>query len=243
MKKLRRRILTALLVLALAPTGLASAQQAAVTGTLSLSEPVAISTFSEFLIRLVDLAAPTVPVAGKGIYRGDRPLPLPFTLTPEPGTVRSGAAYALQARITINGRAFETPDPVPVDPFAATAIPLVLEPARALILRNVPWRAIELAGLPASQRSSQLRFGTGGAISASAGCLAVAGSTRSQFGQLAFVNLRHDPPGRCGAEAQRLEEALLSVLADTAAFRFADGTLLLLNAAGDTIARFAGPPI
>ncbi len=227
--------------------GVPASAQVVIAGEISLSEPAEISAFSSIDIRLIDLAAPRAPVVTKTIARGDAPFPRAFTLMLRPEEVRSGVGYGLEARVSATSGVLETAEPVPVDPFSGAAVAVVLEPARARTLRAVRWQAVDIGGLPAvlggNPIPARLVFSAGSGISAGVACLAVSGNARTLFGQLEFYDLRHDAPGACGPEAAKLEEALLDVLARTAGFRFADGTLLLLDEGGETLARYEGPPI
>lgn len=84
-----------------------ASNEAAVTGSVTYRERMAIGPDAEIVVRLVDVSkqdAPAETIAEKIIRADGKQVPFPFTLTYDSGEIVESNRYAVQAEITDEGR-------------------------------------------------------------------------------------------------------------------------------------------
>lgn len=100
------------------------------------------------------------------------------------------------------------------------------------------WVAEEVKGLPvAPQVQSSLEVAVDGKVSGHTGCNGYFGSVIIDGQAMSFGNLGSTRIA-CPEPVMSQEDRLLSALDSTRGYRLQEGTLLLLDGAGDTLVRF-----
>ena len=100
------------------------------------------------------------------------------------------------------------------------------------------WVAEEVRGVPAApQVQSSLQVAADGKVSGHTGCNGYFGSVIIDGQAMSFGNLGSTRIA-CSEPVMSQENLLLSALDSTRGYRLQDGTLLLLDGAGDTLVRF-----
>ena len=118
----RRPVHLALLPFALlaagcaAPASPAGAPEAAIQGSVTYLQRIALTEGAVLEVVLLESAGADGPARAVAETAMDSPgqVPIAFTLPYDPASIDPARAYSLSARIEDGGRAFVTPEPVPV---------------------------------------------------------------------------------------------------------------------------------
>ncbi|MBX9700891.1 MAG: META domain-containing protein [Acetobacteraceae bacterium] len=244
----RRALLAVPLVLAAAPAG--AAPEATLRGTVTYRERMALPPGAVLEVALSAETQPGTPAREIAALRQrvDGQVPIPFMLAYAPERIPPGARRLLRAALWIGQqRAFVTLQPhvvpdgdAPVELLlardAAGERQQVADPAHALADRR--WVATEIGGAPvAAGVTSDITFTTAGQVHGSGGCNRIAGGYRLEgadgirIGPLAGTMMACEDPK--DAQERRFHEALGAARH----WRITDGTLLLRDAGGATVAR------
>jgi putative lipoprotein len=238
----RRLILAAALVPAAA-----RAQSAAVTGTASHRERIALPPGAVLEVELFDIsrqdapaqriAAVTIPVQGQ--------VPIAFTLPYDPARIEERATYALRAVLRVEGQvAFRTDHALPVlTRGAGRSADLLLVRAEGAAatqgLVGPEWIVEDIGRRGVVDRAHiSIVFDGRGGVAGSGGCNRFAGGytldgAALRFGQLAGTMMACVPA--LGEQEQRFHAAL----AEVRGWRIESGLLHLTNASGGTVIRAA----
>jgi putative lipoprotein len=241
-----RRTLLATTLLAATP---ALAQPAAVTGTATYRERMALPPGAELHVRLEDVSrqdAPAIPLSEARIPILGQ-VPVAFTLPYDPARIDPRLTYAVRAEILLDGRVlFRTDRRHPVlTRDAGQRAELLLVRATEAVAPAAPalvgpdWIVEDIAGRGVVDRSrTSMRFGTDGRVTGLGGCNRYNGGftldgAALRFGSAAST-LMACPPALAEQE-QRFHAALARVRG----WRIADGLLHLTDEGGATVIRLA----
>lgn len=231
-------------------SSLAYAADMTVSGSVFYRERIALPGNASLRVELVDLAKPEA-VLGTATVAPAGQVPIPFGLVVDSAKLSTGQAYALQARIEVDGSTwFTSPEPVPVDP-AETEKPASLllvqtmdksaDDTSSISLAGTEWRILELNGNRADPEvMSTLAFGADGAVSGNGGCNTFRGEvaiegTAMKFGRLASTMMACEG-------AKSTQEALFhAALSQTVSYSVRNGALALLDASDAIVARLREP--
>ena len=205
---------------------------------------------ASLLVELIDLAKPEAAL-GAAVVAPAGQVPIAFDLVVDSSKIPDGKAYAIRARIEVDGSTwFASAEPVPVDPakagepFSVLLIQAASQDAEkdaSVSLAGTEWRVLELDGKSADTNvASTLNFGADGAVSGNGGCNAFRGDvdiegTTMKFGQLASTMMACE-------DVKSAQEALFhAALSQTASYVVQDGELRLFDASGKAVARLGEP--
>ncbi len=227
----------------------AEAADVKLSGSAFYRERIALPDDAALLVELIDPARPEAALGASTVAPAGQ-VPIAFELVLDSSKISNGAAYAIRARIEVDGSTwFASAEPVPVD-LASAGEPLSVllvqaakdaqEPS-GVSLAGTEWRVLELDGKSADTNvASTLNFGAGGVVSGNGGCnnfrgdVDIEGRTM-KFGQLASTMMA------CG-DAKSTQEALFhAALSRTASFLVQDGELTLFDVSGKAVARLGEP--
>ncbi len=240
-----RRLFLAATV-ALAARG-ARAQQAAIAGTATYRERVALPPGAVLEVELLDVSrqdAPAVRIA-QAVIPAARQVPITFTLSYDPARIEERSAYAVRAEIRVDGRAaFRTDRRFPVlTRGAGTTVELLLvragDEAAGPALVGPEWIVEDIAGRGMVDRARvSMTFGSDGRVAGSGGCNRFTGGytlagAALRFGQVAGTMMACDTD--IGDQEQRFHAAL----AEVRGWRIENGRLHLTDAAGRSLIRAA----
>lgn len=220
------------------------------SGSAFYRERIALPSDAILLVEFIDLAKPKTTLAATTVAPAGQ-VPIAFGLVLDSSKLSNGEAYAIQARIEVGGSAwFASAEPTPVDLARAGELFSILlvqagsknaEEASGVSLAGTEWRVLELEGKKADTNvTSTLIFDADGAVSGNGGCNAFRGDidiegTTMKFGQLASTMMACE-------DAKSVQEAVFhAALSQTAAYSVQDGNLMLVDAAGKTVARLGAP--
>lgn len=87
-----------------------------VTGSVSYRERIALTPDAVLQVEVVESAPPggTESVVGEQTLQSPGQVPIAFSVTVPSERIRPEATYTVRARISDSGRAFTTPEPIPV---------------------------------------------------------------------------------------------------------------------------------
>ena len=171
------------------------------SGSAFYRERIALPPDATLLVELMDLAKPKAAL-GTAIVTPAGQVPIAFYLVVDSSKFSNGDAYAIRARIEVDGSIwFTDAEPIPVDPTKAGepfSILLVqtgskgAQEASSVSLAGTEWRVLELDGRRADHVKSILVFGPDGAANGNGGCNTFRGDvdiegTTMKFGQLAMT--------------------------------------------------------
>ena len=220
------------------------------SGSAFYRERIALPQDAALLVELIDLAKPEAALGAATVAPAGQ-VPIAFGLVVDSSKLSNGEAYAIQARIEVDGSTwFASAEPIPVDP-AKTGEPFSIllvqaggkgaQEASGVSLAGTEWRVLELDGKSADTNvTSTLIFGADGAVSGNGGCNTFRGDvdiegTTMKFGQLASTMMACE-------DAKSAQEALFhAALSQTASYSVQDGELTLVDAAGKAVARLGEP--
>lgn len=220
------------------------------SGSAFYRERIALPDHAALVVELIDLSRPET-VLGETRVEPSGQVPIAFGLVVDAGKFAAGQAYALKARIEVDGAAwFASKEPLPVNQAKAG------EPVSLLLLRvdnkaatdaagaslvGTTWRVMVLDGKGADPGvTSTLAFDTNGAVNGNGGCNTFRGDvtingSSMKFGQLASTMMACE-------EAKSKQEAVFhAALSRTVSYALESGELTLLDAAGSMVARLAAP--
>jgi putative lipoprotein len=244
-----------------AMTGPAIAQTATLTGEVTYRERIALPQGSSLRVKLIDLTAPGTPtrVEAEAAIADPGQVPLTFTLNFEAGVVQPDHQHALIAEISAGlqlwfrnaapyavnpqapegpilivtnfvGRLIE-PEPPADEPDEVGSVPSILD---------VTWRAEAIDGVPSQRNAdSTLSIGSDKRAGGRGGCnsyfaQAEVGAESIRFSAIAATRVA------CVDETTTAQEtAFFSALEAARFWRLDAGELLLLDADGIELVRFA----
>jgi putative lipoprotein len=232
--------------------GMAAAQPAAIRGTASYRERMALPPGAVLVVELIDisranapaerLAEARIPIQGQ--------IPLAFTLAYDPARILPHHSYAVRGVIEIEGRAALRTDTIhPVlTRGAGEAVALRLIRAAAPPAAEAPalvgpdWVAEEIGGQGVLDGlAPSLIFTAEGMVAGSGGCNRLAGGYSLSGEGIAFTRMAATRMACVPAVAEQ-EGRFLRALGEARRWRITpEGRLLLLDAAGVALGRLARP--
>lgn len=248
----RRAALLALAAAAAAPRAL-RAQGATITGTAAYRERIALPPGAVLEVELVDIAradAPAERIAATRIEVQGQ-VPIPFTLEYDPARLRPQGRYALQARLSVNGRlAWRNDRIIPVPPGAPPGpveIPLVRvrqpasgpAPADRAALVGHSWVAEDIGGRGVVDRlRTEITFSAEGRAYGSGGCNRFTGGYELDGATLRLGHMASTQMA-CVPAAMDQERRFHEALAAVTGWRLDGSILHLTGAAGATLIRLS----
>lgn len=232
----------------LVPTA-AMAGMKTLDGTVTYRERIALPPGAEVEVRLVDVSLADAPARtiAETTIAPEGQVPVPYALEYESAEIVPGRTYALQARITADGRLlFVTKTHHAVFSGGADATEIVVEraadtaasPAGSWLLEGIG------GGTAAEGVETVLEIAGDGRVSGRGGCngmggMATIAGEAITFGPIVATNMA------CAPAAMEQEARFLAALAEVRAWRIdpAQQKLTLLDAGGNTVlvlARRAG---
>ncbi|MFO1141974.1 MAG: META domain-containing protein [Amaricoccus sp.] len=231
--------------------GAIAANAAEIRGIATYRERMALPPDARLEVDLLDVSradAPAERVAGATFAIGNQ-VPIGFLLPYDPAAIDAGHRYELAARILRgDGLLFSSQGTVPV------AVPAAGPPVEIMLHRAVPpatagkealvadWVAEEIGGAPVADKVvSSLTLAADGSAHGGGGCNNFSGQwqldgTRLILGPMAATMMACPPP------QSDQEAALFKAFDATRGFRVDSGRLVLLDAAGSSLARLARAP-
>ncbi|WP_165943572.1 META domain-containing protein [Roseicella aquatilis] len=240
-----------IILLALALPGGALAQAAALRGTATIRERMALPPGGTLAVELLDISRADAPAERIASVRIpiEGQVPIGFVLPYDPARILPGRSYSLRAAIEIDGQIWFRTDTIHrvLQPGAGDTVELRLvraaDPRPASpALTGREWVAEEIGGKGVLDRArSTLTLAEDGRAHGSGGCNRFTGGYEVKgdhltFSQMGSTMMACEPP--VGEQEQRLHQALGAARR----WRIApEGRLLLLDAEGKVLARFARP--
>lgn len=256
------RLILALL-LALAATATAAADELSISGKVTYRERIALPPEAMLRVRLVDMGSPDAPVVveAESTVASPGEVPLTFTLRFDEALLRPGRSYAVAAEITSAGQLwFSTFSPVPVDPVAGTMDqPIVLsfagrtldaeEPREAPqpppddaadpALLDVVWHARALRGEPIDPAQEvSLSIANDLRAGGRGGCNSYFAQVWLQGAQLRFSSAAATRMACSDPATAELEAEFFAALEAVRLWRVSGHELLLLDGANEELLRF-----
>lgn len=242
-----RRAVLAAPAAALAAATAAAAQDAAITGTVTHRERMALPPGTVLEVELVDISRADAPAERIAAARIDvtTQVPIPFTLRFDPARIDANRAYAVQARLLIGNRpAFRNDGIHPVlTRGAGRQVEILLRRVGASTgpasLIGPTWIAEDIGGRGVVDGlRTEITFGTDGRATGTGGCNRFNGGftlegSNLRFGPAASTNMA------CAPAAMDQEQRFHAALAEVRGYRIENGILHLTDGAGRTLVRLA----
>lgn len=224
------------------------AENAVVEGTVMYRERMMLPQGAQVQVELADVSLADAPatVLASITVSDATASPIPFTLEYDPALLQGGQSYALQARITHEGRLLFINDTRHAFQQGDTDVEIMVRRVAANEDRQDvsiygSWLAEDIAGggvIDTAQTT--LILAEDGAVSGRGGCNSYGGTAtieqdKISFGQLVSTQMA------CPEALMNQESKFFEVLGQAAAFRVDAGQrkLFLLDGAGETIVRFS----
>ncbi|MBR0682792.1 META domain-containing protein [Roseomonas eburnea] len=242
-----RRAAFAVPIAALAAMAAAIAQDAAITGTVTYRERMALPPGAVLEVDLLDISradAAAERIAAMRIEATAQP-PIPFTLTFDASRIDERKTYAVAARLLVGGRVLFRNDVAhPVltrgaGTHAEILLRRVATPAGQAALIGPNWIAEDIGGRGVVDRlRTEITFGAEGRAFGSGGCNRFTGGytlegERLHFGPMASTNMA------CTPAAMDQEARFHAALAEIRGYRIENALLHLLDERGDALVRLA----
>lgn len=231
----------------LATPDFALAAQRTVKGEATYRERIALPPDAVLEVQLADVSradAPATIVAEQKITPAGQ-VPIRFKLKFDRSAVRPHASYALQARITVDGRLwFVTDTRHQIDPLRTDRATLMLTrvsqaagPAPRIF--DTTWLAEDIGGRGVIDTArSTLRIERSGRASGLGACNRYFASAKIEGSSVSFAGVGATMMA-CAPAMMDQERKLFEALRKAASFRFEQGKLHLVDAKGRDLARFA----
>lgn len=225
----------------------ALAVEPVITGTATFRERMALPPGAALEVELLDVSradAPAIRLAEARIAVM-RQVPIPFALHVEPSRIEQGNAYAVAARLSVDGRvAFRSDTLHPVLGRGAgrdveILLRRVASPEAGPELVGPTWVAEQIQGRRVAERlPSTITFTAEGRAHGTGGCNRFTGGFALEgralrFGAMASTNMA------CEEAAMDQEQRFHAALAVVRGYRIAGGILHLTDAAGATLIRLS----
>jgi putative lipoprotein len=235
--------------------GVASAKPAAVTGTVTCLQRIALPGNAVIEVRLLDVSkadAPATTVAQEIIRPQGKQVPIPFTLKYDSSRINEGARYDVQARILIKDKlSYINTQAYPVITMGnPNKVEVVVEPVSQSVmpeqsggshrLENTHWILVEINGKPveAGSTANEAYFeldSKGKRIQGSTGCNRLSGGYETEGDTLEFSKVVMTQMA-C-IKGMEIEAAFSKALTATTKFNLGNDGLELYRAEG-LLARF-----
>lgn len=237
-----------LLVAMLAAPDFSYAGERAVTGEVIYRERIALPPQAVLEVRLADVSradAPAKIVAEQKIEPAGQ-VPIRFRLAFDASAIEPVATYALEARITVDGRLWFINDMRhDVAPLKAEHVAMMLkrvtsspEPIEESLF-EVAWLAEDIGGRGVMDTArSTLHVKADGSISGLGACNRYFGSASIKGSTVSFSGIGATMMA-CAPALMDQERKLFDALNKAASFRFEQDKLFLVDAEGRDLARFA----
>jgi putative lipoprotein len=215
-------------------------------GRVSYREPVALPPDALLEVRLVDVSRADAPARGLAVTRVKtrHRMPVPYRLRFDEARIEPGHAYALQARITVEGKLwFITttrhavlaggPDETDIK------VELVTSAGAASLAAAGRWRAESIRNRRVAPGSGAvLEIAADGRITGSGGCNRISGKATVAGAHMSFGPIISTRMA-CAQDIMDQESHFLSALADTRLYRIDEirDKLILVDAHGITVLR------
>ncbi|MGE3876302.1 MAG: YbaY family lipoprotein [Parvibaculaceae bacterium] len=244
----RRRLVSLAAALLAGPATRAFAAGRALRGQVSYRERIALPPEAVLEVRLVDVSLADAPARGIAVTRVKtrHRLPIPYRLRFDDAKIQRGHTYALEARITVNGRpwfvtatrhAVLTGGPDQTD----IHVELVKSAGATILAAAGRWRAeaIRNRGVP-PDFEAVLDIAADGKVTGSGGCNRISGKATVEGAHMSFGPIISTKMA-CAPDIMDQEGHFLAALADTRLWRIDEtrDKLILVDAKGITVLRLA----
>lgn len=209
-------------------------------GTVAYRERIALPPGALVEVQLVDVSRADAPstLLGAVTVRPEGQVPVKWQLTYDDAMVSERGRFAVQAKITVQDRAmFRTTQVFPAltqdAPKKVDVMVNMMSEPEMPGLEDTSWSAISLPGVELdTDRLPLLAFDAAGRVSGTSGCNRFNGGVEHEgdalkFGLMAVTNMA------CPGPMDQQERAVFRAMEETVSYRIDDGTLVLLNAAGE----------
>ncbi len=244
----RAVLLSSILSLIFIFSGLASAQDATVTGTVTYLQRIALPPDAVVKVTLEDVSladAPAKVLAQKETPTAGKQVPIPFELMHSPADVPPSHRYSVRATIKVDGKLlFTSTTSYPVlTSGVASEVKIVVHPLfststvtesgdPAASFAGTDWTLTELAGLtpPAiGPQTAYLQFTTeGNRVRGSTGCNRLTGSYEKNGSMLKFHPIASTMMA-CIGPTMETENKFNNALGRTISYRIRGNTFVLLS--------------
>lgn len=237
-----------LMVGMLAIPAMATADETAVTGEVLYRERIALPPNAVLSVQLADVSLADAPakVLGEQTIDPAGKVPVKFSIPFDPTAIKPNLSYALQARISVDGKLWFINDTRhSLDPLTAGPQTILVkmvrnqEPAAEATIFDRDWVADEIGGAAVLDKAKPtLRIAADGKVSGRGGCNGFFGSAKAdgskiEFGQMGSTQMACEQP------VMDQEHKFHQALGSAASFRIEDGKLILADKDGKDVARFS----
>ena len=231
----------------LAVPALATADETLVTGEVLYRERIALPPNAVLSVQLADVSLADAPAKILGEQKVDPAgqVPIKFAIPFDPTAVKTNMTYALQARISVDGKLwFINDERHALDPMTAGPQTILVKMVRQssapeeVALFDRDWVASDIDGAGVIDKAKPtLRIGADGKVSGRGGCNNFFGSAKVdgnkiEFGQMGSTQMACEQP------AMDQEHKFHQALSRATAFRIDGGKLVLADKDGKDILRF-----
>lgn len=224
-----------------------------IDGSATYRERIALPRSAVLDVQLVDVSrqdvAATVLSSKRYVMTG---VPMSFSLDYDDALIKEGLTYAVQARISVDGKLMFINDTVHrvLEDDADTSITMELKRVGAnadVGLDNTAWRLTELSGKALSPNMEMVRpagieFTDDGRFGATGGCNTFSGTAEISGNSIKIPDNMAGTLMACPPPLDKLEKDFLKALGEVSGYVRNDNNLSLTNGAGVTVMRFVLAP-
>jgi putative lipoprotein len=222
--------------------------QPVVSGTIASLQRLALPPNAAIEVKVQDVTGGAKTVAETVFAAAGQQPPISFQLSYNPGDINPAHTYQVLANINVDGKPmFVTTTPLwVITKGAPSKVAILVQPAPAQTsaasgakLRDTKWVLAEVNGNPAFPGegvAAHFELHKKGNVTGSTGCNNLVGSYIASEGALQFTPAATTRK-MCTAPVMQQEQALLSALKATTAYRVDGNTLELLNGS-QSLAKF-----
>ena len=253
-------LLSLAVVLLAASIGPALAARVTLTGEVTYRERIALPPGASLKVRLIDLSAPGTPtrVEAAAPIASPGQVPLTFTLNFDDGVLNADHQHALVAEISAGIELwFRNAEPYKVNPLAPETPVMIVanfvgrrvlqqptapqpEPPTADSILDVNWRATHIGGVPVAEKvESTLSIAGDMRAGGRGGCNSYFAQASIDGESLRFSAIGATMMACLSSPAEAQEAQYFAALEATRFWRTAGDQLLLLDAGGTELVRFA----
>ena len=232
----------------LAMPGTSGATEQVLRGEVVYRERMALPPNAVLSVQLADVSLADAPatILGEQLIDPAGQVPISFEIKFDPSVVQTNMSYALQARITVDGKLwFITDERYQVDPLAETPQTVLVrrvaqqEESVEATVYDTDWAVEFIDGVEAlPERGATFRIEQSGRIGGKGFCNGYFASAKIEGAALS-IGQAGATQMACAPELMAAEQALFTAFDKAAAYRLEEGRLVIADNYGRDILRFA----